>query len=129
MEETSETKTCPKCAEQIKAEATRCRFCGFEAQEPDVSKGGWLRKGFGCLGIGIVILLLIGALYPSPKCGEVGYYPKLSAMCRGAAASADGERYCSADELHDIKCAAATYDRNSSLEAEAVHRAFTQRTY
>lgn len=26
----SEEKTCPKCAEQVKAAATACRFCGYE---------------------------------------------------------------------------------------------------
>ena len=30
-----EMKTCPKCAESVKAAAVVCRFCGYEFQEPE----------------------------------------------------------------------------------------------
>jgi len=32
---TDEMKTCPKCAESVKAAAVVCRFCGFEFSEPE----------------------------------------------------------------------------------------------
>jgi len=30
------TKTCPDCAEDVKAEAAKCRFCGYRFDEPDI---------------------------------------------------------------------------------------------
>ena len=124
-----DTKACPKCAEQIKADAVRCRFCGHEEPKPGGGASGALQKGCGCLGVGVVALMLFGALYPEPKCGEVGYYPKLSTMCRGAQGTADGDRYCSAAELKDMQCASATYARDGERRREEVRRALTDRTY
>lgn len=59
-------KICPKCAESVRAEAKVCRHCGhtFGSQEeyvevPTPKKGGMLKKGLGCLGIAVLLLILI----------------------------------------------------------------------
>jgi Uncharacterised protein family UPF0547 len=30
------TKTCPDCAEDVKAEAVKCRFCGYRFDQPEI---------------------------------------------------------------------------------------------
>ena len=86
----------------------------------------------GVLGV-VGVVVLIASLAPSPKCGQVGYYPRLSAMCRAAQTSINVDvrpaQYCSADELRDIECAAATYERDARLRRDEWERALTERTY
>lgn len=66
-----DTKICPECAESVRAEAKICRHCGhtFGSQEDSIEvsptkKGGMLKKGLGCLGIVLVLLVLIGVFAP-----------------------------------------------------------------
>ena len=68
---TDGSKTCPKCAESVRAEAKICRHCGHEFGKKDgplesttTKNGGMLKKGLGCLGIAFVFLIVVGILAP-----------------------------------------------------------------
>lgn len=78
------------------------------------------KVGLSLLGI-VAALLVIGALMPTPKCGEVGYRPKLTAACR-AASSQQEATYCGEDERRDIQCASATFADDRRAVAEATRR-------
>ena len=85
---------------------------------------------WGCLGVAamLVALTVIGFVVPQPKCGEVGYHEKLTPLCQAAQGHADTDRYCSPDELADIKCAAATRaDENRRWEVK-FRKVFSTRT-
>lgn len=56
-------KTCPKCAESVRAEATACRFCGYQ-----FSALARLDKSMGC---GFALLIFLGLAY----CGTQGQKP------------------------------------------------------
>lgn len=84
-----------------------------------------MRKSYIGVPVGLVAgLLLVGIMAPSPKCGEVGYYPKLSAVCQAALHS---EQYCSQAELADIRCAAATYAENRARQTAQTQRDLYER--
>lgn len=51
-----ETKRCPFCAEDVRAEATKCRYCQSILVE---ARSSWLRNvgGFAAYAIGAAVLL------------------------------------------------------------------------
>jgi len=70
--------------------------------------GRILRWGFLGLAVVLVALTAIGFVVPQPKCGDVGYYAKLTPVCSSAQGHATSERYCSVHEVAEVGCAAAT---------------------
>jgi len=79
---------------------------------------------------GLVLLLAVfDPFRQEPKCGQDGYFPKLSDVCRAGHWQANGDAYCTADELKDIACAKATYDRINREESEEMRRKMTERHY
>lgn len=69
----ADQKTCPKCAEAIKAQATLCRFCGHFFPTVDAQPRAKSRaaKGLRIGGLGIAIILafliLVGIFAKDPK--------------------------------------------------------------
>ncbi len=72
----SDEKTCPSCAETVKAAATRCRFCGHDftgrasvAAPPPIAPPAPAAKRGGLSCIGVIIGLAI-VVFMLSKCGE-----------------------------------------------------------
>ena len=61
-------KTCPECAETVKAGARKCRFCGADLTIPDyvrrAEQRGKKMRELGCqlLGCALILPLAIGAI-------------------------------------------------------------------
>lgn len=60
----AKTKKCPDCAEQVQAEARKCRFCGYEFSQHSIQQAKVSNEaaasGCGLLALIIVIILVIG---------------------------------------------------------------------
>lgn len=68
---TADEKTCPRCAEQVKAAAVVCRFCGFNfaSQHRTAPKGnGFLENFSPSSGTVIRGLVIIGAVFAASQC-------------------------------------------------------------
>lgn len=84
-----------------------------------------LKRLIGIIVSAVALLLLVNFMLPVPKCGDVGYYPKLSAGCRAAA---DSKTYCTPAELADIQCAQSTFEASQQRDADRVRRQLSERS-
>jgi hypothetical protein len=59
------TKTCPKCAETVKAQAVICRYCDHKFKDDkDASRAGWIPI-FGIVTIVLMIFYVLGVFNTS----------------------------------------------------------------
>ena len=56
-------KKCPSCAEEIQDEAIKCRFCGNVMPEENKRVENISNKGWGKIGIGILIFIIGSPLF------------------------------------------------------------------
>lgn len=67
------TKACPKCAEKIKAAASRCRHCGYEfsademRKQADLEAANMRRGKIGCGAIVAVAVVVLAISHCSPS--------------------------------------------------------------